>query len=131
MDKEKFAKGLVVRKAVLGESHVNKSLEKATDFDQAMQELTTEYCWGTVWTREGLERRDRSMINLAMLSALNRPDELAVHVRGAIVNGVTEAEITEVFLQVAIYCGVPAAMESFKIGKRVLNEINEEKANEK
>jgi 4-carboxymuconolactone decarboxylase len=129
MDKEKFEKGLEVRKAVLGEAHVQRSLDNATDFDRAMQELTTEYCWGTVWTRPGLERKYRSMINLAMLTALNRPDELAVHVRGAIANGVTEEEISEIFLQTAIYCGVPAAMEAFKIGKRVLNEIKAERAN--
>lgn len=114
---------------MLGEAHVQRSLDNATDFDRAMQELTTEYCWGTVWTRPGLERKYRSMINLAMLTALNRPDELAVHVRGAIANGVTEEEISEIFLQTAIYCGVPAAMEAFKIGKRVLNEIKAERAN--
>lgn len=129
MDKEKFEQGLAVRKAVLGEAHVKRSLEGATNFNQAMQELTTEYCWGTVWTRPGLERKNRSMINLAMLSALNRPDELAIHVRGAITNGVTEEEISEIFLQVAIYCGVPAAMEAFKVGKRVLDELKEEKVN--
>jgi 4-carboxymuconolactone decarboxylase len=123
MNNDKFNEGLAVRRAVLGAEHVDRSLANATDFDKAMQELTTEYCWGTVWTRPGLSRRDRSMINLAMLSALNRPDELALHVRGAITNGCTPEEITEIFLQVAIYCGVPAAVESFKVGKRVLSDL--------
>lgn len=122
----KFDEGLEVRRAVLGAEHVDRSLANATEFDQAAQELTTEWCWGTVWTRPGLDRRHRSMINLAMLSALNRPHELALHVRGAINNGVTPEEIKEIFLQVGIYCGVPAAMESFKIGKQVLKELGYE-----
>jgi 4-carboxymuconolactone decarboxylase len=123
MNSEKFNQGLEVRKAVLGAEHVDRSLANATDFDRPMQELTTEWCWGTCWTRPGLSRRDRSMINLAMLSALGRPDELALHVRGAITNGVTPEEITEVFYQVAIYCGVPSGVEAFKVGKRVLAEL--------
>jgi 4-carboxymuconolactone decarboxylase len=123
MSSDKFNAGLAVRKAVLGAEHVDRSLANATNFDQAMQELTTEWCWGTVWTRPGLSRKERSMINLAMLSALNRPDELALHVRGAITNGVTPEEITEIFLQVAVYCGVPSGVEAFKVGKRVLAEL--------
>ncbi|GMA66149.1 4-carboxymuconolactone decarboxylase [Alicyclobacillus fastidiosus] len=122
----KFDEGLEVRRAVLGVEHVDRSIANATDFDKVAQELTTEWCWGTVWTRPGLDRKYRSMINLAMLSALNRPHELALHVRGAINNGVTPEEIKEIFLQVGIYCGVPAAMESFKIGKQVLKELQEE-----
>lgn len=122
----RFEEGLKVRRAVLGAQYVDRSLANATEFDQAAQELTTEWCWGTVWTRPGLDRKHRSMINLAMLSALNRPHELALHVRGAINNGVSPEEIKEIFLQVGIYCGVPAAMESFKIGKQVLKELGYE-----
>lgn len=123
MNSDKYNEGLAVRKAVLGEAHVERSIANATDFDKPMQELTTEYCWGTVWTRPGLTRKERSMINLAMISALNHPEELALHVRGAINNGCTPEEISEIFLQVAIYCGVPTAIESFKVGKRVLADL--------
>ncbi|GEO26435.1 4-carboxymuconolactone decarboxylase [Alicyclobacillus acidoterrestris] len=121
----KFEQGLAIRKDVLGAEHVERSLANATDFDRPMQELSTEWCWGTVWARKGLSRKERSMINLAMLSALNRPDELALHTKGAIRNGCTPEEITEIFMQVAIYCGVPAAMESFKVGKRAIQELQE------
>ncbi|MBX5435621.1 MAG: 4-carboxymuconolactone decarboxylase [Alicyclobacillaceae bacterium] len=126
MTSERFQQGLAVRKAVLGEAHVERSLQNVTDFDRPMQELTTEFCWGTVWTRPGLTRKERSLINLAMLSALNRPEELALHIRGAVANGCTPEEICEVFLQVAVYCGIPAGMESFKVGKRVLAELQNE-----
>jgi len=119
----RYERGLAIRKEVLGEAHVERSLQNATDFDRAMQELTTEYCWGTIWARPGLTRRERSMINLAMLSALNRPEELAIHVRGAIQNGVTPEEIKEIFLQVAIYCGVPTGIESFRVGRKMLSEM--------
>jgi 4-carboxymuconolactone decarboxylase len=125
MTNEKFNEGLAVRKAVVGAEYVERAFANATNFDRPMQELVTEYCWGTIWTRPGLSRKQRSMINLAMLSALNRPDELAGHIRGAITNGCTPEEIQEIFLQVAIYCGVPAALESFKVGKRVLAELEQ------
>ncbi|WP_150954871.1 4-carboxymuconolactone decarboxylase [Microbacterium testaceum] len=118
-----YEAGLAKRKKVLGEQHVERSLAAATDFARPMQELVTEYCWGAVWTRDGLDDRTRSMINLAMLTALNRGHELAVHVRGAVANGVTEQEIQEVLMQTAIYCGVPAALESFRIAESTLNEL--------
>jgi 4-carboxymuconolactone decarboxylase len=120
---EQFEKGLKVRKAVLGEEYVEKSLKSANHFTQAMQQLTTEWCWGEVWTREGLDRKTRSIINLSMLTALNRPHEIRVHVRGAINNGLSTDEIKEVFLQTAIYCGVPAAMDSFRIANEVFVEL--------
>lgn len=122
MDRERYEKGLTVRRAVLGEEYVNRSLDSATNFSRPMQELVTEYCWGEIWTREGLDRKIRSMINLAMLTALNRPHEIETHVRGALNNGVTPEQIQEVFLQTAIYCGVPAAIDSFRIAQRVLKE---------
>ena len=120
---EQFEKGLKVRKAVLGEEYVEKSLNSANHFTQAMQQLTTEWCWGEVWTREGLDRKTRSIINLSMLTALNRPHEIRVHVRGAINNGLSTDEIKEGFLQTAIYCGVPAAMDSFRIANEVFVEL--------
>ncbi|MFL2002245.1 MULTISPECIES: 4-carboxymuconolactone decarboxylase [unclassified Microbacterium] len=115
--------GLAKRKKVLGAQHVERSLEAASDFTRDVQELVTEYCWGAVWTRDGLDDRTRSMLNLAMLTALNRGHELGVHVRGAITNGVTEQEIKEVLMQTAIYCGVPAALESFRIAESTLSEL--------
>jgi 4-carboxymuconolactone decarboxylase len=87
-----------------------------------MQELTTEYCWGTIWSRPGLDRKTRSIINLAMLTALNRPHEIKLHVRAALNNGLTKPEISEIFLQTAIYCGVPAAIDSFRIAREVFKE---------
>jgi 4-carboxymuconolactone decarboxylase len=116
--------GLAVRREVLGREYVDRSLANATDFTRPMQELVTEYCWGAVWTRDGLARRDRSLLNLAMMTALNRPHELALHVRGALNNGLTRQEIQEVFLQAAIYCGVPAALESFKVAEAVFTEVD-------
>ena len=118
-----YEEGLATRKEVLGASHVDRSLGQVSEFGRPIQELVTEYCWGAVWTREGLDRRSRSMINLAMLTALNRSHELGVHVRGAINNGVTEQEIQEVLLQTAIYVGVPAALESFRVAERVLIDM--------
>ena len=120
---EKFDNGLQVRREVLGEEYVEKSLSEATELTFPFQELVTEYCWGSVWTRPGLPRKIRSLINLSMLTALNRPEELKLHVRGAIRNGCTKEEIIEVFLQTAIYCGVPAAVESVKIAKAVFEEF--------
>lgn len=122
--KETFEAGLTVRKKVLGEAHVERSLHNTTEFGRPIQELVTEYCWGKIWTREGLPLQTRSLINLAMLTALNRSHELGVHVRGAINNGVSREEIQEVFLQTAIYVGVPAALESFRIAESVFEEMN-------
>ncbi|MDR4948877.1 4-carboxymuconolactone decarboxylase [Neobacillus cucumis] len=131
MDKNRFDEGLEVRRGVLGAEYVDKSINNATDFNRPMQELVTEYCWGEIWTRPGLPRKTRSIINLAMLTALNRPHEIKLHVRGAINNGLTKEEIQEVFLQTAIYCGVPAAIDSFRIAQEVFNEIEKEKENNK
>jgi 4-carboxymuconolactone decarboxylase len=124
MNKDLFERGLAIRKAVLGNDYVEKSLAAADDFNRPMQELATEFCWGHIWSRPGLERRDRSLINLAMMSALNRPHELKLHVKGALANGVTREEIREVFLQVAIYCGVPAAIDSFRIAREAFAEVD-------
>ena len=122
MDRERFEKGLEIRRRVLGAEYVDRALEADDEFNSPMQELVTEYCWGEIWGRPGLEPRTRSLLNLAMLSALNRPREIKIHVRGALNNGVTKAEIAEVFLQVAIYCGVPAAIDSFRIARDVFDE---------
>lgn len=118
-----YRRGLETRREVLGAEHVDRSLQAASSFSQPIQELVTEYCWGAVWTREGLDRRTRSLLNLAMLTALNRNHELAVHVRGAITNGCTTVEIRETLLQAAIYCGVPAGLESTRVAERVLSEL--------
>jgi 4-carboxymuconolactone decarboxylase len=109
-----------VRSEVLGAEHVQRSLEGSSAFARPMQELVTEYCWGAVWSRPGLDRRTRSLVNLGMLTALNRRHELGVHVRGALNNGVTPEEIREVLLQAAIYCGVPAAMDAFRVAEETL-----------
>jgi 4-carboxymuconolactone decarboxylase len=119
----KFQRGLATRKAVLGAEYVEKSIAEADDFNWPMQQLTTEYCWDEIWNRPGLDRRSRSLLNLGMISALNRPHELRLHVRGAINNGITPAELQEVFLQVAIYCGVPAALDSLRNAREVLKEM--------
>lgn len=120
---ESYERGLAIRKEVLGEAHVQKSLDAVSEFSRPIQELVTEYCWGEVWSREGIDRQTRSMLNLAMLTALNRSHELGVHVRGAITNGVTPAQIQEVLIQAAVYVKVPAALESFRVAERVLQEM--------
>ena len=124
MNEDLYQRGLEIRKAVLGKEYVEKSLAGADDFSRPMQELATEYCWGRVWSRPGLERRDRSLLNLAMISALNRPHELKIHVKAALTNGLTRAEICEVFLQVAIYCGVPAGIDSVRVAREAFAEID-------
>lgn len=121
-----FDEGLVTRREVLGDAYVDASIRNATDFNIDMQELVTQYCWGDVWNRPGLDRRSRSLLNLAMLTALNRPHELKIHVRGALNNGLTRDEIKEVFLQTAIYCGVPAAIDAFRSAAEVFKEIDAE-----
>lgn len=123
MNKEAFDKGLATRRAVLGAEYVENSLKNADEFNMPMQELVTEYCWNEIWNRPGLDRRTRSFLNLAMLIALNRPHELKLHVRGAINNGLTKEEIREVFLQAAIYCGVPAGIDAFRTAKEVFKEM--------
>ncbi|MGB7307854.1 MAG: carboxymuconolactone decarboxylase family protein, partial [Candidatus Acidiferrales bacterium] len=108
MDKKTFERGREIRSSVLGKEFVDNAFNTADEFNLPLQELVTEYCWGAIWGREELPRKTRSMLNLAMISALNRPHELKAHIKGALVNGVTPVEIREVLLQVAIYCGVPA-----------------------
>jgi 4-carboxymuconolactone decarboxylase len=122
MSKEIFERGLAIRKDVLGKEFVEKSFASADDFNMPMQELTTEYCWGWVWGREELPRKTRSMLNLAMIAALNRPHELKMHVKGALKNGVSKTEIREIFLQVAIYAGIPAGVDSFRIAREAFSE---------
>lgn len=121
---EKFDKGLAIRRKVMGDELVDRAFANATEFTEDLQQYITEVCWGGIWGRQGLAKRDRSLINLAMLTALNRSQELRGHVRGAINNGVTVEEIKEVMLQTAVYCGAPAAQEGFRIAAEVLEEMN-------
>ena len=120
---QSYEQGLGIRKEVLGAEHVEKSLSKVTEFSRPIQELVTEYCWGEVWSRDGIDRKTRSLVNIAMLTALGRNHELSVHVKGAITNGVTVSEIQEVLLQTAIYVGVPASLESFRVAEKTLVEL--------
>lgn len=125
MNDELFERGLKIRKEVLGAEFVEKSIASADEFNMPMQRLTTEYCWGAVWGREdGLPKKTRSMLNLAMLCALNRPHELKMHLGGAIRNGVTRDEIREVLLQVAIYCGIPAGVDAFRVARETFAELD-------
>jgi 4-carboxymuconolactone decarboxylase len=117
-----FEAGLSIRREVLGSDYVDASLRKANDFTMAFQRITTEWCWGYAWARPGIDRKTRSMLNLAMLTALNRPAEIRLHVRGALNNGVTVDEIREVLLQATVYCGIPAGLEAFKAANEVLQE---------
>jgi 4-carboxymuconolactone decarboxylase len=126
VDGERLQRGLELRREVLGPAYVEKSLAAATDFTRPIQEYVTQTCWGDVWSRPGLDRRTRSLVNLAMLTALNRMTEFGVHVRGAWRNGCTEQEIQEVLLQTAAYCGAPAALEAFRIAERALREAQAE-----
>lgn len=128
MDKQLHDNGLAVRKEVLGAAYVEKSSNAADDFNRPFQELVNEYCWGAVWTSDGLPRQTRSMLNLAMLSALGRGNEFKLHVRGALTNGVTRVEIREVLMQVAIYCGIPAGVEAFRLAREVFAELDAQKA---
>jgi 4-carboxymuconolactone decarboxylase len=119
-ESDQFKKGLEVRRAVLGADYVDGSLARADDFMMAFQRITTEWCWGSVWTRDGLDRKTRSMINLAMLTALSKPAELKLHVKGALTNGLTVDEIKEVLIHATAYCGIPAGLEAFKAAHEVL-----------
>lgn len=119
---ESYEEGLRIRREVLGADHVDRSLSQVSEFSRPIQELVTEYCWGIVWSRDGLPRKTRSLLNIGMLTALNRSHELSIHVRGALTNGATPEEIQEVLLQTAIYVGVPAALESFRVAEKVLRE---------
>lgn len=122
MDKKTFDTGLEIRTEVLGKTHVENAMRTADDFNRPFQELVTEYCWGAVWGRKELPRKTRSLLNLAMLGALNRPHELKMHVAGALRNGVSKDEMREVFMQLAIYAGVPAAVEAFRVARQVFAE---------
>ena len=124
MDKAMHDKGLSIRRAVLGDAYVDNAIKNVDAFNQPLQDMLNEYCWGALWSREGLPRKTRSMLNLVMLSILNRPHELRAHIRGALTNGVTREEITEVFLQVGVYAGVPAAVDSFRIAREVFAEMD-------
>ena len=123
MDKEMFEKGLAIRRQVLGAEFVDNAFATADSFNKEFQELVTQYCWGEIWGRPGLDKKTRSMLNLAMLSALNRPHEIKLHVRGALNNGLSKDDIKEVFMQVAIYCGVPAGVDGFRIAREVFKEM--------
>lgn len=125
MDQETYEKGRQIRAAVLGADYVERAAANADGFSQPLQDLVTEYCWGAVWGREGLPLKTRSMINLAMIATLNRPHELATHIRGALTNGVSQEEIREIFLQVGVYAGIPAAVDSFRVAKAVFVELED------
>ncbi len=122
MTQSLFDRGLAARKAVLGADYVEKSLAQADEFTKPLQELVTEYCWGAIWTREGLPRKTRSLLNIAMLTALNRQHELRLHVQGALRNGCTRQEIQEALLQATIYAGVPAGVEAFRTAHAAIAE---------
>ena len=121
----RFQKGLKIRREVLGSEHVDRTLQSADEFTGEFQQIVTEWCWGDLWGRPGLDRRTRSIINLAMLAALNRPHEVRLHVRAALNNGLTKEEIKEVLLQVMVYCGVPAALDAMKVAADVFREERE------
>lgn len=123
---EQFEKGLQIRREVLGDAYVDRSIAAADDVSAPLQKLLTEWCWGEIWSRPGLERRMRSVLNLGMLMALNRSDEFKLHVRGALNNGVTREEILEIILQGAIYCGAPASLEALRSAKAVFAEVDAE-----
>lgn len=120
---DRYEMGIAMRRSVLGDAHVDRSMANVSEFAKSVQDLVTEYCWGTVWTRDTLELRTRSLLTLVMLTALNRMHEFAVHVRGAVNNGCSRDDIKEALLQSAVYCGAPAALESFRVAERVLAEL--------
>jgi 4-carboxymuconolactone decarboxylase len=121
-ERERYEKGLSVRRAVLGDAHVDRSLKNRNEFNEDFQDLITRYAWGEIWTRPGLPRKTRSLLTIAMLVALNRPDEFRLHLRAALTNGVTKDEIKEALLHAAIYCGVPAANSGFHAAQEVFSE---------
>ncbi len=124
MDEARFEQGLAARKAVLGEDYVTRSLEQADDFNREFQELVTEYCWGTCWGDPTLDRMQRSLLNLGMIAALNRMHEFELHFRGAIQNGLTRDELKSILMQIAVYCGIPAGVECFRIARKVFAEMD-------
>lgn len=123
---EAFRRGLETRRAVLGDTYVDRSIDNATDFSWPMQEVATEWCWDATWNRPGLDRRSRSILNLGMIAALNRPHEFKTHIRGALNNGITAAEIQEICVQISTYCGVPAGLDAFRLASDVLKETGHE-----
>jgi 4-carboxymuconolactone decarboxylase len=127
MKDEVYERGLAVRREVVGEEYVNSSLANADEFSMPIQVLATKYCWGEIWTREELPRKTRSLINIAMITALNRPNELRLHVRGALRNGCSKAEVREVLLQTAVYCGLPAALDAFRAAREAFTEADAKK----
>ena len=127
MSKELWDKGLAVRKEVLGAEYVERNLASADDFNMPMQELVTQFCWGWLWARPQMSRKMRSLINLGILSALNRPHEFKAHMKGALTNGCSREEIREVLLQVAVYCGMPAGVEAFRLAREAMKEYEQEK----
>jgi len=127
-ENENYKAGLAVRKKVLGDAHVERSIKNVDEFTQPLQQFLVEHAWGAVWVRDGLSHQERSLINLAMLTALNRPHELKLHIRGAINNGVTREQIREVFLQTAVYCGAPAAIDSFRTAQQAFADIEKEQS---
>ncbi len=128
MDQERYQKGLAIRKEVLGAEHVERALASADEFNREFQDIVTEYCWGMVWGSEGLTRKQRSILNLGMLAALGRSHEFELHFRGALRNGCTLEELRDTLTQIAVYCGIPAGVEAFRIARRVLDERKGETA---
>ena len=124
-ERERYTNGLEVRRAVLGSAHVDRAMKGRSDFNQEFQELITRYAWGEIWTRPGLPRNTRSLLTIAMMVALNRPDEFRLHIRAAFNNGVTRDQIKEVLLQSAIYCGVPAANSAFHLAEEVFAQLDQ------
>ncbi|KAJ9226947.1 hypothetical protein DTO027B5_2163 [Paecilomyces variotii] len=126
LHKQLFEEGLKVRRSVVGSEYVDRALANgSTEFWRPGQELVTEWCWGNIWTRPGLDRKQRSLLNIGMLMALNRSPELGIHIRGAINNGLTEVEIREAILHATVYCGAPAGVDAMKVAEKVLNEMEE------
>ncbi len=130
MDQDVYDKGLAIRKAVLGEEYVNQSISSADDFNRDFQQFVTEYCWGACWGREALDRRQRSLLNLAMLAALGRWEEFELHFKGALNNGCGLDEIRDTLFQVGVYAGIPCAVSAFKISRRILKERESAPTNE-
>ncbi len=124
MSKEMFERGLEIRKAVLGAAYVEKSLNAADDFNRDFQNLVTEYCWGAGWGRSALSRRDKSLLNLVMLGTLNRSQEFKLRLKGALTNGCTREEIKDTLMQLAIYAGIPAGVEAFRLAREVFAEVD-------
>ncbi len=123
MASELYEKGMKLRREVLGDDYVDRALAGVDDFSREFQQMVTEHAWGSIWARPGLEKRQRSLLNLGMLAALNRPEEFELHFRGALKNGCTLEELKETLLQIAVYCGMPAGVASFRIARKVLNEL--------